>query len=447
MESLSRKDAIWKAATFIFTCLVFVVPLVVVFFLTPQISLGVQERPPAGCRKLGLAVGSNLDDQYEEKYKKSSTPNNGTRSSPIGKVKALFVYPIKSCYPVELVQGEIVRTGMKYDRQFSFAQLISGQPELDTGKTSHTWKIITARQFPHLTKVKTEVWVPDPKSPTYTKNNVWVKSDGCIVVTFPFTPDITMSRDGLANVWKVIKARLAAGNFTAEPTVSFRLPFDPTAERIERKKYTREELAVFKDLPQALNVGTEIEPNVLAQLKYFLGVSNPLTLFRIDKQNYREVHRCAPTKEEVGYQPVIGLPDGYPLHLLNLASVRDVESHLPTGGPKSLNAIRFRANIYITGPPAFAEDAWKFVRIGSTKFQVSCRTARCVLPNVDPKTGVKDNNEPLSTLRSYRLIDEGAGTSPCLGMQMTPVSANGGEVKVGDEIEVLETGEHYYIKP
>jgi uncharacterized protein YcbX len=148
----------------------------------------------------------------------------------------------------------------------------------------------------------------------------------------------------------------------------------------------------------------------------------------------------------------------YPIHIINLASVHDVASHLPSNKPISkhvwqnqltlLDALRFRANIYITGPPAFAEDSWKRAKLisadssSSLDLHVSCRTTRCKLPNVDPKTAELDKNEPLSTLRSYRVIDEGSKNA-CLGMQATPLS--NGQVDVGDKIEVLETGEHFFL--
>ena len=73
-----------------------------------------------------------------------------------------------------------------------------------------------------------------------------------------------------------------------------------------------------------------------------------------------------------------------------------------------VNALRYRANIYFTGPPAFHEDDWKKARIGSTNYHISCRTTRCKLPNVDPETGVADPNEPSTTMRKYRVIDEGS---------------------------------------
>ena len=77
---------------------------------------------PAGCRQLGIRVGSNLSDQYLSKYSEGTASSKTSQGLPLWRVKALFIYPIKSCYPVELARSEVVRTGLKYDRQFSFAQ-------------------------------------------------------------------------------------------------------------------------------------------------------------------------------------------------------------------------------------------------------------------------------------------------------------------------------------
>ena len=115
------------------------------------------------------------------------------------------------------------------------------------------------------------------------------------------------------------------------------------------------------------------------------------------------------------------------------------------GAPR-LSAARFRANLIITGPPAYNEDTWRRVKIGFYEYDVSCRTTRCKLPNVDQVTGEKHPSEPDRTLRSFRAVDEGAGPNVgCLGMQMVPVSKESA-LRVGDEITVLETGEHAIIK-
>lgn len=90
------------------------------------------------------------------------------------------------------------------------------------------------------------------------------------------------------------------------------------------------------------------------------------------------------------------------------------------------------------------------IRIGQLRYHVSCRTTRCELPNVDPDTGARDKQEPMRTMKRIRaFVDKGAGANPCLGMQMVPLlkEETGSErLAVGDRVEVLSTGEHYYIR-
>ncbi|KAH3952265.1 hypothetical protein HBI56_165870 [Parastagonospora nodorum] len=405
--------------------------------------------PPAGCRRLGLQGPSNLEDQHSKRFARGGTR---TPANP-WTVKAIFIYPLKSCAPVELDNTEVLRTGLMYDRQFTFGQFVSGLPSMD-GKVNSEWQFMSLRKFPRLAKVETEVWYPDPSAPGYSEDGEWVLSEGCLLVRFPFSPDTDFSFEGLKNWGKILAAKLAK---RAEPMLEFRVPFNPPNDRIKRKGYKSQELKIWKDAPQALDVSPEIDPEILAKLKYTLGTSNPVTLFRINPEQPRVVTKNAPKKADVGFQTTIGMQDSYPVHILNLASVHDVASKLPRQeGPWQLvvpllNALRFRANIYITGPPAFHEDAWLKARISSPNssyahdpldLNVSCRTTRCKLPNVDPETAIADRNEPYSTLRQYRIIDEG-NKNPCLGMQVVPLQS--GEVKVGDYIEVLESGNHLWI--
>ncbi|KAJ4337520.1 hypothetical protein N0V87_004667 [Didymella glomerata] len=415
------------------------------FILMALFALSQQDRaspPPAGCRKLGIKGRGNFEDQYSKKYAKGG---DATKEKP-WTVKALFIYPLKSAGPVELDKSEVLRAGLKYDRQFTLAQYVTSMPGLD-GQVTSEWQFCSQRKFPRLAKVETEIWVPDPSAPGYKEDGEWVKSEGCLVIRFPFSQDTDFSLQGLKSWGKILGAQMAG---KSEPMLEFRVPFSPSKERIKNKGYKSETLRIWKDSPVALNMGSEVDPELLAKLKYTIGTTNPITLFRIDSNKFREVYKCAPKKEDVGFQTAIGMQDSYPVHILNLASVHDVASKLPRNMDDvntmwkvpTVNALRYRANIYFTGPPAFHEDNWTKARIGATNYHISCRTTRCKLPNVDPETGKADPNEPMTTMRKYRVIDEGSKNA-VLGMQVTPLEA--GEVKVGDTIEVLETGSHYYL--
>jgi hypothetical protein len=249
---------------------------------------------PKGCRKLGLRVKSNLADQYDSRYDDGGPPD-----SHRWKVKSLWIYPVKSCKGIELNRGSVLKTGMQYDRQFSFAQLKSpfpvSQESSEQEKSAHQWEFITQRQFPLLALVKTELWVPDPSSETYSPNASEVLSGGSLVIRFPYV------RDGWRGVFSMLGAALTGGR----SELSFTVPFNPPPDMITRKGYTVESMKIWKDSPVGLNMSVDLP----AELKYFLGVRNPLALFRVVPGKERDVFRCAPRKEEIGWQPVIGFAD------------------------------------------------------------------------------------------------------------------------------------------
>jgi len=297
-----------------------------------------------GCRSLGLVGRSNMNDQY-------ATQNVGTRSTSSCKVKALFIYPIKSCGRIELSGSDVVATGLRYDRQFCFAQLLSeqaGKIDGDLGVNmgwTHKWKFITQRRFPRLSQIHTEVWIPDASLPDYSPGSEWVRSKGCLVCKFAFTPDWEWNgmfkMETIKALGVIIKAKLAARSFTAEPMVTFRLPIAPNSDRTS--SYRKEVMQIWKDSPEAINVTSDIPRATLAKLKYFLGVSNPLALFMADPLKRRDIFRNAPTRDEAGYQPGTGFADAYPLSIMGLVSVQDVAGKLSS---KRLDALRFRANVY-----------------------------------------------------------------------------------------------------
>lgn len=365
--------------------------------------------PPHGCKRIGLAGKSNLDDEFTV-----DCVHDQSEDSP-WTVKSLLIYPVKSCKAVELDSGVVIGTGMEYDRYFTFAELKGAD------KSAPKWEFISQRKFPSMALVKTELWIPDPASPTYSLDLPEVQSQGVIVARFPYQPD-------------------GAESTGQEPEKTFHIPFNPTAKQIKRNKWFMEEMKIWNDIPEALNMTTILPP----ELKDVLGVQNPIGLFRVSNGHLRKVFRCAPRKEEVGYQPVTGFADAYPLHLMNLASNRDVAGRVNDSLPQ-LSVLRFRPNIIITGPQAYEEDSWKRIRIGGYEYYVACRTARCLLPNTNQTTGEKHPKEPYTTLRSYRRIDEGAPNHHCLGMQMVPALERS-EIRVGDKVEVLETGDHFYLK-
>lgn len=114
-------------------------------------------------------------------------------------------------------------------------------------------------------------------------------------------------------------------------------------------------------------------------------------------------------------------PEKY-LSLINPASVAELERRLE----QSVDPLRFRANLYVEGLPAWAEFDWldREVGAGEVRFHVAERIDRCAATNVDPTSGARDLNIPLTLRRSYGHIDCG------VLMRVT----HGGALEVGQAI-------------
>ncbi len=112
-----------------------------------------------------------------------------------------------------------------------------------------------------------------------------------------------------------------------------------------------------------------------------------------------------------GHVPAVGSEHAFEdpahqgLHIINLASVRDLERVV--GAP--VDPRRFRANIVVDGIPAWSEFDWvgQSVRVGGATVQVVERTERCAATNVNPDTAVRDLNIPLSLRRGFGHLDLG----------------------------------------
>lgn len=91
-------------------------------------------------------------------------------------------------------------------------------------------------------------------------------------------------------------------------------------------------------------------------------------------------------------------PQGH-VSIINLASVHDLGERLG----KSLDPLRFRANLYVEGWPAWAENDWTGRRIdlGTVQTEVFKPIVRCAAPGVDPTTAIRDLDVPAELFRLF----------------------------------------------
>ncbi|MCS7477892.1 MOSC domain-containing protein [Umezawaea endophytica] len=110
------------------------------------------------------------------------------------------------------------------------------------------------------------------------------------------------------------------------------------------------------------------------------------------------------------------------ISMVNLASVRDLESRTGT----VVDRLRFRANVFVDGLPAWSElDAvGREFDLGGVRVRCAHRTKRCAATEVDPATGHRD-------LPVVAMID-GAYGHRFMGTHLEVLTA--GVVEKGDEV-------------
>ena len=94
---------------------------------------------------------------------------------------------------------------------------------------------------------------------------------------------------------------------------------------------------------------------------------------------------------------IVAFSDGFPFLIISEDSLvslnREMQLNLPM--------IRFRPNLVISGCPAYAEDSWREISIGTIDFRLPKPCSRCAIPTIDPETA-QTGKEPLRTLNRIR---------------------------------------------
>jgi uncharacterized protein YcbX len=109
--------------------------------------------------------------------------------------------------------------------------------------------------------------------------------------------------------------------------------------------------------------------------------------------------------------------------IINLASVAKVEAAI--GAP--VDPLRFRANLYVRGWPAWQEFSLLggTITIGKARLKVVKRIVRCAATDVDPATGIRDLSIPRALLQNFGHGDCGVYAEVIEGADIAP----------GDQIE------------
>jgi uncharacterized protein YcbX len=110
------------------------------------------------------------------------------------------------------------------------------------------------------------------------------------------------------------------------------------------------------------------------------------------------------------------------LSIINLGSVAAIETIV--GAP--VHPLRFRANLYVEGWPAWGEFDLVGREIGvgrAARLKIVKRIERCAATNVDPDTGIRDLAIPQTLMRTFGHADCGIYGEVVTGGSIAPGDA------------------------
>lgn len=144
---------------------------------------------------------------------------------------------------------------------------------------------------------------------------------------------------------------------------------------------------VWNDTVTALDQGEE------AAVWLSEALATPARLLRLAPM----LDRHASSKYAGPDAPPVSFADGYPILVVNSASLEALNARMPEPIPVE----RFRPNIVLDGLEPFAEDRIDTVQIGPVTLRLVKPSVRCVITATDQRTGEPATN-PLPVLREFR---------------------------------------------
>jgi uncharacterized protein YcbX len=122
--------------------------------------------------------------------------------------------------------------------------------------------------------------------------------------------------------------------------------------------------------------------------------------------------------------------DGFPFLVIGSASLTELNQRLPT--PLPMN--RFRPNLVIEGWEPYAEDRVDELQIGAVRLKLVKPCTRCRITATEQSTGVFEGDEPLRTLKQYRMDHTLHGV--LFGQNAILIDGDGAELACGQSVSV-----------
>lgn len=309
-------------------------------------------------------------------------------------ISKLFIYPIKSCYGIELSTVDVRPEGLDLDRRWVL---------IDADN-----KFLTIRQLSKMTLIRPRL----------------SDDEGELIVDIPDEQNIL------------------------HPVL--RVPTRPTRDHLDTNA-SLQTIKIWQDSPQAW-VYSE---SLTSELSAFLGQT-----VRLACKAHGASDRQLPgpsSSAVLGRETSVGFADFLPVLVASQKSLDDMNNKLQDAKTveerSPITIRRYRPNIVIDGDALvpWSEDAWKTISFqteggNSLVLDVTEVCLRCLVPNVDPETGVKNKHEPWDTGIQYRRIAAVSKYKPAFGMLAVPRPSSAQaeknqvicKIKVGDALNMVE---------
>ncbi|KAF8602395.1 hypothetical protein BDV93DRAFT_474663 [Ceratobasidium sp. AG-I] len=362
---------------------------------------------------LSRMVGQALSSGDSESPQASSmgattTPEQPTALNLTTMSTSVLVHPIKSCRGISVAESRFTPEGLLYDRQYVIVDAV-------------THKFITARQIPKMVLVETAIETREtpllrvsfPETSGVGSFTTPLAPNPSVLETWELLPDVEVGED------QGLNAYVAQSSVPDGPSGS--------PSTLLSSYLGREILLVLKGPKRRITGPTSSHPDLAVDVRFQDGF--PLLLATTES--------LAAVQEKVR---------------LSASGVEGwkVGGITPQWQTDELVIERFRPNIVVSGSPApFDEDYWGDVKIGEEDTEggvVSLvkRCGRCLLPNVDTRTGVRDNAVPFKVITKFRRVEPEKGATACFGVNA--VAQTSGVFRVGDRVKILSVLERETVQ-
>ncbi|KAJ7637302.1 hypothetical protein DFH06DRAFT_1054427 [Mycena polygramma] len=333
------------------------------------------------------------------------------------KISRILVYPIKSCAGTDLQSSAYDQEGFEFDRKWMLVDLEKNKQL--SARDNRGIKLV--RVIPFIRR--------DPSSPT----------GGVLEVTFPDSPD----------------------------TSSFSIPLNPTEEQLSTWE-THSGFDLWGDSNEG-HVVESVDPAAFETPSEILSayVGRPVLLvMKTATPRAITAMPLDPARFAYAGGPSVRYPDFSPFLIVSDASLEDAQAKVwamargdlarkgagckpddpapPSNAwardGKKLLMERFRPNVVVNGvDEPFGEEDWQEIStLDDRNFILPARCPRCMFPNVDTESGLRDSQMPNNAMMQYRKVEASAPSKYCFGMYMIPVEDNG-VLSVGDRILVTRS--------